>query len=308
MLMSNITGRSLPTKDALNPNSIFRSNSYVGIEIETESTSRSLGDGLESWQVVSEGSVDGYELVLKEPMCGDKLYLALHELLGLSRSLDPVRTFTERTSNHIHIDVSDMTYVQFINFLTLSVMFEQVLYKYVAPHRSNNHFCWSFLDCQSLVDRVKQVNNTARNGSPRDVMNAFEHHFSAGSTKYSGINLSSVSRYGSLEFRMHEGTMDVNAIIRWINILLTMKEYAMDAGRTPENILVTKQEVGIDSIFTAVLGDYRGILTYPGVERDILEGIRSAQDFVYTVTTSEDIDYSVVLPEISGAQSIIEGF
>jgi hypothetical protein len=136
-----------------------------------------------------------------------------------------------------------------------------------------------------LITRITKVNKVYLEGNPDAVREEMTRQFSTNATKYSGINLSSIPNYGSLEFRMHEGTINTNAITRWINILLSIKSYAMDEGRTPSNILETKQDVGIDSIFTAVLSQYRGILTYDGVAEDILKGIRSAQDFVYTITT-----------------------
>jgi hypothetical protein len=283
--MSRILRMTVPEKPYSANHSMFVSNSYVGLEIEMEAVSQSVTQGLRNWRQVSEQSVDGWEIVLREPKCENQLYLAIEELRTISGNIDEVRTFTERTSNHVHIDVRDMTYIQLMNFLTLAVMFEPVLYKYVAPHRSSNHFCWSFLDCQNLITRITKVNKVYLEGNPDAVREEMTRQFSTNATKYSGINLSSIPNYGSLEFRMHEGTINTNAITRWINILLSIKSYAMDEGRTPSNILETKQDVGIDSIFTAVLSQYRGILTYDGVAEDILKGIRSAQDFVYTITT-----------------------
>lgn len=294
MDMYSILGMQRPVVPVSQNLSIFRTDSYVGVEIEMENVSSSVLQNLPSWRQVSEQSVDGWELVLREPKCGSSLFLALEELQSLQGNIDEAQVFTERTSNHVHIDIRDMTYIQLMNFLTLSVMFEPVFFKYVAPHRSSNHFCWSFGDCQNLITRIKKVNAAYHEGDPRLVRQRMREEFSQSSTKYSAINLSSIPQYGSLEFRMHEGTVNVNAMIRWINILLSLKDYAMDPDREPSNILETKQDVGIDSIFTAVLGQYRGILSYDGVEEDILTGIRLAQDFVYHITNSES---SIVLPE-----------
>lgn len=305
MLMSEILNKPMPEYPALlGGRSIFPVQSYVGVEIELENVSRDLVQGLRNWNVVAEGSVSGWELVLKEPMSCDQLYLAINELKSIAGDINEEETFTERTSNHVHIDIRDMTYTQFMNFLTLSVMFEPVMYKYVAPHRSSNHFCWSFLDSEGLITRLNTVSRRVREDGELAARMAFRDQFSQGSTKYSGINLSSVSQYGSLEFRMHEGTINGNAIIRWINILLSIKEYAMGDERTPQNILETKQSVGIDSIFTAVLGRYRGILSYDGVSADILKGIRQAQDFVYEVNVGSPINYARALPQGSNSPYI----
>lgn len=285
MLMSNVLRMNIPTKLSSIYNSVFASDSFVGVEIETENLRREDAEGLRSWRSVSEGSISGYELVLRGPLYGSSLFMALDELRPLSQRINEANVFSERTSVHVHIDIRDMTWVQVMNFITLSVMFEPVLFKYVAPHRSGNHFCWSFLDCQGLVTELKAVNRYA-NSSPEALRSSISNHFSVDSTKYSGINLSSIARYGSLEFRMHEGTMNVNSIIRWINILLSIKNYAMIEGKTPGNILETKQSVGIDSIFTQVLGEYKGVLSYKGADLDVLKGIRIAQDFVYDLVGS----------------------
>lgn len=278
MLMSNVLRMTLPTKMGAQFDSVFISDSCIGVEIEMETMNTGLLDRLSRWSRVREGSIEGWEIVLREPSYHDSLFLALNELVQLEE-LETPTVFTERTSVHVHVDVRDMTAIQFMNFVTLAIMFEPVFYKYVAEHRSGNHFCWSTLDCQSIISKLVSVYKAISRGesSMRDTLVSAFH---LESTKYSGINLSSVPRYGSLEFRMHEGTCSPQKIIRWINILMSLKNYAMDEGRTPLNILTTKEEVGIDSIFTAVLGSYRGILSYDGVDKDILKGIRSAQDFV----------------------------
>jgi hypothetical protein len=278
MEMHNILGMSRVEEPFDINSSIFKSTSYIGVEVEVERTPNSVFTSLPSWSRVSEGSIDGWEAVLRRPMRTHELFLALNEFNDVSFNRG---AFTERTSVHIHVDIRDMTFDQFMNFLTLSTMFEAVLYKYVASHRSHNHFCWSLLDCQSTLHRIASICRANRNSE--NLNSAIRNNFNADSTKYAGINLSSVPRYGSLEFRMHEGTANSTSLIRWINILMSIKEYAMGEGRTPLNILETKQSLGIDSIFTAVLGDYKGILTYEGVDKDILQGIRSAQDFVYVI-------------------------
>lgn len=256
----------------------------VGVEIEIENAPSSSCSNLQSWNRVSEGSIQGFELVLNRPHAGDDLFCALNELHGLTLSEG---NFTPRTSVHVHIDVRDLTVDQFMNFITLSMMFEPVLYKYVAPHRTHNHFCWQLGECQGIIDKLVSLASNNRR-STRNFSDYFRMAFSVGGTKYAGINLSAVPRYGSLEFRMHEGTAHVPSLIRWINILLSIKAYAKDPERTPINILEVKQDEGIGSIFETVLGGYQGVLSYDGVEDDILKGIRVAQDFVHKLQPHPD--------------------
>lgn len=276
MDMHSVLGIDLGPKLLTIPQEIFVSDSFVGVEVEVESRARV---SLNYWREVSEGSISGYELVLAQPEYGIALYEAILELDSVATAVGPT-AFGSRTSVHVHIDIRDMTVTQLMNFIALSVMFEPVLYKYVAPHRSANHFCWSMLESQEPLKRLASLYKTVRTATAERLRNKLAT-FTQSNCKYSGINLSSISRYGSLEFRMHEGTANSIAIIRWINILLSIKEYAMGENRTPNNILETKMDVGIDSIFHSVLGNYTGVLSYDTVETDILTGIRNAQDFIY---------------------------
>lgn len=287
MLMHRLLSKSEPPINLNFEQSIFVDDSFVGIEVEYEGSNRP--SNLTHWNVVSEGSVAGYELVLNQPKRTHLLFAAINELSTISFRDS---AFSERTSVHVHIDIRDLTFTQFLSFLTLCVMFERVLYKYVAPHRSGNHFCWSFTDAPGILERIIKL----ANASEENVANILRNAFNVNSTKYSGINLSSVNSYGSLEFRMHHGTADTKEIIRWVNILLSLKSYAKREEVTPQSILEYKQEAGISSIFNAVLGMYRGILDYQDVDVDILEGIRAAQEFVWEIARD---NRNITVPNIN---------
>jgi hypothetical protein len=268
--------------------SIFVTRDLIGVEIEVENMS---GSSRGAWDIVREDSIDnGIEFVLTRPLGGEALSDALFEAESLITAAGG--TFSECTSTHIHINILDLTLVELTNFLTLLVMLEKVLYKYVDPNRTANHFCWAFGDCEDLVKKVADMYRLASRG--RDVVqNHIRSSFSASSCKYAGINLSAIPNYGSLELRMHHGTGSAIDLIRWINIIQSIKQYARQEGRTPSNILDTKISNGIPSIFQEIMGEqFAQLLSYEGVEGDILYGIRLAQDFVNTVVGSVQTDYS----------------
>ncbi len=276
MLVGNLLGMSQPNR--VTNLGIMQTGTHVGVEIEISTSSSSSQFSSSYWNTVPEGSVPGFEAVLDRPMAGSELVIALEEAEQQISRLSGSNKFPEMTSVHVHVDIRDMTVTQLINFLTLSIMFENVLFNYVEHHRSKNHFCLPMTDATDCLNRLKRFVEQARTDSlSRDRIRSL---FTSDEVKYAGINLSSIPRYGSLEFRMHHGTADSTALIRWINILLKIKEYAMGGDRSPTNILETKIEVGISSIFEQVLGGYSEILGYEGIEDDILDGIRNAQDFV----------------------------
>lgn len=297
MNMYNILNIPQLPEVSISDNSIFVSDSYFGIELEVESNNSEYFRNTRTWNVVPENSIVGFEAVLAKPMAGNELYSALIDMEECFNSMGDLSTaFPERTSVHVHVNILDMTFHELINFIVLSIMLEKVLYKYVAPHRSKNHFCWSFGDCQDLIKRLitvyKEYNIDRSNSRLRELLGFY---FRESETKYAGINLSSIKRYGSLEFRMHEGTHRSQDIIRWINILGSIKNYAKHPGRTPSNILETKIDEGIASIFTTILGPYEGVLGYEGIEDDILHGIRLAQDFVWEIDR-DSVDYDSEIP------------
>lgn len=274
MMIGNILGLTI-LRPVTNPG-IMVTGDPVGVEVEIENNSSSRVDRLSNWNVVGEGSINGFEAVLSQPMGGLHLVQALQELEDALSERTQEQMFSEMTSTHIHINVTDLTADELFSFITLAIMFEPVLYNYVAPHRNKNHFCLPMSDADDVLVRLAQVVMAHRRG---DLSRGhFSTRFSMNQCKYAGINLSSIARYGSLEFRMHQGTSRTTDIIRWVNILLTLKEHSR--GRSPVNILETKVEMGIMSQFVEILGNYSGILTYEGIEDDILDGIRNAQDFV----------------------------
>lgn len=280
------------------PSPLLVSDAHVGIEIECQTSRNPLNPRVlsEYWDTVPEGSINGYELVLSRPSSGVEITNALSVLETSMPTSRFSNAFAETTSTHVHVNCLDMTVVQMINFIVLSVMFEKVLYNYVEPHRNKNHFCLPITDAKDVLNRINLFVREYRQ-TPQSARRLMEGLFSQSRCKYAGINLSSLVRYGTLEFRMHHGTCEFDPIIRWVNILLSIREYAMGEGREPVNILETKQEVGIESIFYEVLGSYSNILSYEGVEADILHGIRHAQDIVSAYSLPIGYDSMSELPQ-----------
>ncbi len=292
--------------------SLFKTTDHIGLEIEVQGGESRDIHRLSHWNVVPEGSVRGFELVLNQPKAGEDLLHAIIEAEeGMnqymeqgSRSFEQV--FPEMTSVHCHINILDMTVDQLISFLTLSIMFESILYNYVESHRNKNHFCLATLDAQDIITRIKDFVREYRRTGDSNVRRVLSGLFTQSRTKYAGINLSSIAQYGSLEFRMHQGTHQSNDLIRWVNIIQTIKAYAMGEDRTPSNILETKQEIGITTLFQQVLGDYSMHLETDGLEQEILDGIRQAQDFVAAYNEPPRFNPIVAIPD--GDSSLYDNY
>jgi len=273
-----------------NPSEMFESNTLVGVEIELERVARiNIHDVIfhEYWNTVEDGSLrdGGMEFVLSRPFAGYDLETALILFdKNVSKSGHGMRA-SSRTSVHVHIDIRDLTFAQLTRFVCIYSVFEDCLFNMVGKNRSGNIFSTSLSNAEGELRRLGMYGETPTDRQAQDIF----AHF----TKYSACNLQAVRTYGSLEFRNHEGTYDINRIIKWINILMLMKEAAISLELPIEEMFASISERGTDAFFASVFKGYSEELRYPTLDFDMYNGLRLAQDILYSQQLSKKID----LPE-----------
>lgn len=216
--------------DFLNTSIDYRASvkdSFVGIEIELENFLTTDGldeklDDLNYWNLVDDGSLklNGVEFVSNAPTLIGNVPDAITELWDILDTCNPL--VTSRTSVHVHVDVLNMTVDSFLNYVMLCVLLERVLYTVGGLHRIHNNNC-------------VPVGNTHL---PLRLKNAMDRGDPIIWPKYTGINVGSmvhnvsdgweVERRGTIEFRMHEGTLDSEEISNWVFLLQYLKDIAMD--------------------------------------------------------------------------------
>lgn len=228
------------------------SNRAVGIELEVENAG-GLREG-RFWNVISDGSLrnDGRELLFRQPLAGADIRSALHELVGILHSNANITT-GERTSLHVHVDVRDLTPKQVQNILVTYIATESALYKMGGKHRYDNIYCPGV---SAALGQMETMRKLLRDDHEYFQSACFDW------CKYTGINLRSITERGSIEFRAHEGTTDVRRISRWVNILLTMVEYAINKDSYEAVIEDTKD--GALPLLSKVYGPYADVLSQDG--------------------------------------------
>lgn len=247
----------------------------VGIEIELEFDNvPRIEQDMTYWNIVPDGSLkNGMEFVVKEPLYSNSIPTALKELNSMLKkhSKSKVR-LSERTSLHIHVDARDMSREQISNFVMVYTAFESVLFKYCGEERKNNVFCISPTTSATLINTLGSfiLGGDTRAGN---VVRRY--------SKYTSINLATLSKYGSIEIRGHEGTHNSAQIITWINILLSIKQYVLNNTTAtwldlPERL----SNRGLKIFLTDVFGKYAKYLDHKDVEDDILKGVRVVQDAI----------------------------
>lgn len=212
----------------------------VGVEVELEQF-RGNGSNLTYWKMEHDGSLrdGGVEFVLRQPLTGIDLEKAIDEL-NTSVITDGKYNSNHRCSTHVHIDVRDLSIEHLQKIVFIYSMFERFIYDMVEPTREHNFYCAPLYS--SLQNR-------------RAIATSFEHKDFSVCPKYSGLNLRTVYKYGSLEFRMHEGMKQGKDIKKWIMLLMKLRSgTAVYENVSMRELLKLYSENSAQAILQQVLG------------------------------------------------------
>lgn len=245
----------------------------VGLEVELENVPR---DDVRFKYIrrIEDGSLrdDGAEFIFKNPYCGEDLVNALGEFKGYL-GLNPDITCGERTSVHVHVDIRDMTTWQIFKMLTTYLVFEKSIYHMCGPDRYHCNFCQPLAENQHGLEIVGLMNSHSDKYSKGAVENGIVRQ-----GKYSGLNLTSINMMGSIEFRMHEGTKDIDRIENFIKTLLRLKRFAIESEIDPKQYPGFLSEMGTADFCSIVFEDYAvGLFEDPEFNDNCYEGVRNAE-------------------------------
>ena len=206
----------------------------VGAEFEIEGSNLPGHDTLRYyWNVTGDGSLRGpsAEYVLKQPLSFEQFKeRAFPYLTKNIRKCKAKTKMSGRCSTHIHINVHDLYLYQVWAFVALYYCYEDVAMQIAGQERAGNLFCVgasnsSFIE-KVMVDKTVIANTT---------MN----------TKYAAVNMSSVGKFGSLEFRALRGTISHEVVYAWIDFLLKIKEYVK--GLSPEQVAAIPDRISMNT-------------------------------------------------------------
>lgn len=192
----------------------------VGIEVEVENVLKiDPNIGLVFWMVKEDGSLrnHGREFVTP-PIPAFYSLPALHLLInGLNRDHE----FTKRTSIHVHVNMRNLTASQVLSSLLVYHLAEPLLFEFVGGNRVNNIFCVPWTTSEHLRYYTGNSDSWSTLQSLR-----------ASTEKYTALNIIPLETFGTLEFRHMPGTNDVKKIVRWIDMLTSIRLYGMKFSLT----------------------------------------------------------------------------
>lgn len=204
---------------ALTPNLARR----FGVEIECISPvshsalqSALESAGLSGWRVKYDGSLPGGGAeIVGPPLSGEDGIAQVRVACRVLR--EQGCTVTRQCGLHVHHEIRDVTVTQVKTLARLWSDNQDMIDGLVAPSRRDgrNSYCGRLSD-EDLrrLDRCREMSQIS----------------SAFATRYRTMNLQKYGRYGTVEIRQHQGTLDAEKIVTWIEFGQAMIEQARCAS------------------------------------------------------------------------------
>lgn len=180
--------------------------SDFGIEVELEGTVMPIPDTV-YWCSKPDTSLrQGWEYVLLRPVPETSLKNALLDLSSILSVMKPKTSI--RTSTHIHINVLRLTIREIFNVIFLYYLLEELLIRTQPDSRIGNLFCLRMKDSKSIYHFLKDEILHQR----------YFGGLSEEGCKYGAMNLATIRKYGSLEFRFLQAMTDPFEIEKWCRV------------------------------------------------------------------------------------------
>lgn len=246
-----------------NENDIGRSDTQssctsrlLGIEIELENVIINTPK-LNYWSAIEDNSlkINGREFTL--PVTNNKLKEALFYLFH-----NITANTSSRCSVHVHANILDLTLDNLNTLVALYIIFEKALFNF-SGNRNNSNYCVPVTDL--ILPRQLFTN-----------IGYLQEYL----TKYTAIHLFAQDKHGktlgTLEFRHLKGTMDINYIDTWAQIITNLVNFskAIPFSELTKLIFDMRTTSSYNQLATDIFKDYKKLLTdYETFNSDIESNI-----------------------------------
>lgn len=245
----------------------------VGVEIELEADRIPHKDFVpEMWKKEADASLRGEsaEFVLRQPVKLRDLDAAFQALQSAFDASGTSPRPTYRAGIHVHVNVQDLTPTQLVTFICSYFMLEEVLLRFCDKSRLGNHFCLRMSDASYSLDKLVEFIQTEN-------IRVLENE----DLRYASLNVTSLFKYGSVEFRALESTLDFERIKVWAGVLVHLRDYAASL-RSPVDLLASASAFGFEAYAPVILGRWYQHFQKWSTEENIKRGVRNIQYAIYS--------------------------
>lgn len=268
-------------KEAFSRQKFARVSGEIGIEIEAEGKNL-FTTPIQYWGAVQDHSlrqVDGHppiEYVLREPIERKDVMPALVYLEDRLKRAGSELRMSHRCSVHVHINVQEMQMMHLLNFMCLYYIFENIFIEWSGPDRKGNLFC---LRAQDAEYQTELIVNALKKDRWQE---AFSQEF-----RYAAMNVASLGKHGSLEFRSMRGNVDIHFIEHWVRVLCWLKDVSTKF-KNPEELSDKFRQLGPREFFREILvkefgNRFTACLNYQNFDQMMWDSYRSMRDIAHAV-------------------------
>lgn len=202
-----------------------------------------------AWRVIPDGSVSNGCEVVSPILSGDA---GLEQLRMVVRALKAAGATVDASCGfHVHVDARDLSAPEVINAVSRYARYEAQIDSFMAPRRRGNQSQW----CRTMSS---VATNMAAQGDGANLTTVINM---AGG-RYFKLNVHAYLRHGTLEFRQHAGTLNIQKMVHWIVFAVQF----IEDSRLPVEFVTSYQENATNKQL-AKLANYIGTNGYLEVWR-----------------------------------------
>lgn len=259
----------------MNVSNKYRDEPVVGLEIECEGKNLpAQQDLIRYWNVVPDGSLKPYEghppceYVYKGALSLESTKVALDYLVKAMTFNSSVVVPSVRTSVHVHVNVGEWKFTKVFNYALTYLMLEELMVDFAGEARVGNLFCLRAKDATHqwglLEGGVTSPGKLWEDGN-----------------RYTSMNLCSLRKLGTLEFRALRGTIDTSLILTWVEMLLAMRKFAYEL-QNPLELEEMFLSLGPEEFLKRVLPNHYQIFIHSyKLKESIWDAFRNARDVIH---------------------------
>jgi hypothetical protein len=178
-------------------------------------------------------------------LCNDEGFKILEKILEV---MNKYFTVDLKCGLHVHLGVNDFTKDKLQSLYVFYRYFESYFKYYVRKDRLDNVYCKRMFKLSK--EKIKEINFGTYYFVP------YRHKYDAeyNENRRHSVNFDPIKIYGTVEFRVMEGTLDYAKIKHWIDLHITIFEWI----KNNDSILDTKRPALRDILGKKLWNDLRG--------------------------------------------------
>lgn len=244
----------------------------IGIEIEVEGELLPPAVGL--WRRERDNSLRGAdtaEYVLTKPVPVNNVARELAILKDAFKAYGSIFNESPRAGVHVHVNVCDLTFKQVITMVCAYIILEEFFIRFCDKSRDGNLFCLPSYSASALLSQIRKT-------CEKDDV----HIMNTDDIRYASINVNSLFKYGSVEFRSLESTYNFDKIEKWCKMLYQLK-LAAQKYDSPSDLLMSFSKHDYVPMVMSIMGDYAdAFLKHEDLLQVVRNGILRAQDIAFS--------------------------